>query len=56
MIRFSQDHVRGWLAAQKSQPFDRAESDAWKAGFALFISTTAQRRRNPCAGFADLIH
>lgn len=56
MTRFSQDHVRGWLAAQASQPFDRAESDDWKAGFALFIGTTALRKRNACAGFVDLVH
>lgn len=56
MTRFSQDHVRGWLAAQASLPFDRTETEDWRAGFALFIGTVAQRRRNACAGFEDLVH
>lgn len=56
MNRFSQDTVRGWNAAQASQPFDRTETADWCAGFALFISTTASRDWAKREGLSNLVH
>lgn len=56
MNRFSQDHVRGWLAAQAAQPFDRNEAEDWKQGFALFISATASRDWAKREGLSALVH
>lgn len=56
MTRFSQDHVRGWIAAQQAQPFNRQESEDWKAGFALFISSTASRDWAKREGLSALVH
>lgn len=49
MIREEFDIFRGWQAAQKKLPFDPDASPEWLEGYAIWLNTLANKKREQSA-------